>query len=76
MLRLVDHAVELIYTLNEVVDADVGLSEEYEQYTQHTQHKRIQGNCTTHQDILQLLNFVRKHSEQLERRGLGVWGLS
>ncbi|TIA93223.1 hypothetical protein E3P81_01006 [Wallemia ichthyophaga] len=74
MLRLVDHAVELIYTLNEVVDADVGLSEEYEQYTQHTQHKRIQGNCTTHQDILQLLNFVRKHSEQLERRGLDTRG--
>ncbi|TIB66940.1 hypothetical protein E3P77_01937 [Wallemia ichthyophaga] len=74
MLRLVDHAVELIYTLNEVVDADLGLSEEYEQYTQHTQHKRIQGNCTTHQDILQLLNFVRKHSEQLERRGLDTRG--
>lgn len=67
MLRLVDHSAELIEKLDGVVQGDEELSGEY---------TRVDSRSVKHEDILQLVKFVRKHNKHLQRNDFGRHTLS
>ena len=62
MLRLGEHASEQIVKLNEALKDDEEMGEEY---------SALDSASVQHADVVQLVKFVRKHSKQLEQRGIG-----